>query len=192
MKVLVLGARPSPLTPVIVQSGCEVIEYSEPFGVNFLEKRSVDFAVSYRFKHILRKPVIDYLQGNIINLHISLLPWNRGADPNLWSFLENTPKGVTIHFIDEGLDTGDIIANKEVVFDIHEDTLATMYDVLNKDVIELFEQQWPFIMQGNAERRKQRSGGSSHKIKDKDLFEHFLIEKGWDTPVAELIGKATK
>ena len=38
-------------------------------------------------------------------MHISYLPFNRGAHPNYWSFKDNSPKGVTIHFIDNGIDT---------------------------------------------------------------------------------------
>lgn len=45
-----------------------------------------------------------------MNLHISYLPWNKGADPNFWSCIDGTPAGVTLHHIDAGVDTGDIIA----------------------------------------------------------------------------------
>ena len=44
---------------------------------------------------------------------MSYLPWNRGADPNFWSILEDTPKGVTIHIMDESIDTGDILYQKD-------------------------------------------------------------------------------
>ena len=47
-------------------------------------------------------------------MHISYLPYNRGFYLNFWSFIDNTKKGVTIHYIDEGIDTGDIIFQKEV------------------------------------------------------------------------------
>ena len=40
----------------------------------------------------------------IVNLHISYLPFNRGSHPNYWSFVENTPKGVSIHEIDEQIE----------------------------------------------------------------------------------------
>ncbi len=62
---------------------------------------------------------------SIINLHISFLPWNRGAHPNFWSFYDDTPKGVTIHLIDEGIDTGAIIYQKEITFDRNEKTFES-------------------------------------------------------------------
>ena len=52
------------------------------------------------------------LQIPIVNLHKAYLPYNKGAHPNFWSFAENTPSGITIHVIDSGIDTGNIIYRK--------------------------------------------------------------------------------
>ena len=192
MNVLVFGTLPSPLAPILEEHDRSVVECADPIDVEYLKSNSIEFAVSYRYRHIIRKPIIEYLRGNVINLHVSLLPWTRGSDPNLWSFLENTPKGVTIHYVDEGLDTGDIIAQKEVVFDTSAETLSTTYDRLNVEIVELFRLQWPLIMQSKADRRKQPFGGSFHKVKDKEQFAHLLAENGWDTTVEKLVGKALK
>lgn len=190
MNVLVLSTIPSPIRPIIENYGCDCIERSEPIDAELLRQYTVDFAVSYRFRHIIKKSLIEYLNGKIINLHISLLPWNRGADPNLWSFLENTPKGVSIHYMDEGLDTGDIIAQKSVRFDVGSETLASTYEILNSEILELFKFQWPLIMGGGCSRKKQPLGGTYHRLKDKETYIHLLADKGWDTPVECLLGKA--
>jgi methionyl-tRNA formyltransferase len=190
MKVLLLSIKPSPLKSILEKNSCKVIQRTDPIDLEFLQKSRVEFAVSYRFRHIIKKSIIKHLRGNIINLHISLLPWNRGADPNLWSFLENTPKGVTIHYIDNGIDTGDIIAQKELVFDENSETLASSYEKLNYAIIELFEKMWPLIMHGKSSRRRQPPCGTFHKIRDKQAFEKLLADKGWNTAVKDLIGKA--
>ena len=190
MKVLLLGIKPSPLKSILEKNSCEVIERIDPIDLEFFDRFKIDFTVSYRFRHIIEKSIIKHLRGNIINLHISLLPWNRGADPNLWSFLENTPKGVTIHYIDDGIDTGDIIAQKKLVFDENTETLAGSYEKLNYEIIELFEKTWPLIMHGKASRRTQPAGGTFHKIRDKKAFEKLFADKGWNTAVKDLIGKA--
>jgi methionyl-tRNA formyltransferase len=190
MKVLILGITPSPLTPVLENFGCRLVELEDYVDIDFIRKHSIDFAVSYRYRHLIGGSVIEYLDGKVINLHISLLPWNRGADPNLWSFLENTPKGVSIHYVDEGLDTGDIIAQKEITFEVSNATLSSTYERLNDEVLELFRQQWPLISKGKSSRCKQPLGGSYHSSKDRKSFEYLIEEKGWDTPVSALIGKA--
>lgn len=190
MRVLLLGIKQSPLSPIIMESGCEVLECEDDFDKSLLIDERIDFIVSYRYRHIICKDVVGYMKDRIINLHISLLPWNRGSDPNLWSFLEDTPKGATIHHIDEQVDTGDIISQREVFFDSEVNTLVTTYRQLNEEILELFRQQWPTIMRGEAGRQKQPVGGSFHRARDKKKYEHLFIEKGWGTPVRELIGKA--
>ena len=109
-----------------------------------------DFIVSYGYQIIIKEPLLELFPGRVINLHISLLPWNRGSDPNLWSFLNDTPKGVTIHRIEKGVDTGDILAQREVVFDNNE-TLKTSYDKLTSNIEKLFAEVWPEIRAGNRE-----------------------------------------
>ncbi|SDN44488.1 methionyl-tRNA formyltransferase [Desulfonauticus submarinus] len=192
MNVLLLGPNNLQITSTILNSGCKVIEYSDKIDISFLIENKVNFIVSYRYRHIIKPSVLEFLKGNAINLHISLLPWNRGADPNLWSFLEDTPKGVTIHYIDEGIDTGDIIAQKEIFFNEEQETLATTYNKLNYEIISLFKENWPFILEGKVERKKQPPGGSFHKLLDKKKYEYLLREKGWNTLVKDLKGKALK
>jgi methionyl-tRNA formyltransferase len=97
---------------------------------------------------------------------------------------------VTIHYIDGNLDTGDIIALKEIVFDTLGETLATTYERLNAELIELFRQQWQLIATGKSPRKKQPPGGSFHRVKDKERFMHLLVQKGWHTPVDVLRGRA--
>ncbi len=80
----------------------------------------------------------------VVNLHPGYLPWNRGSDPNLWSWIDNTPKGVTIHYVDEGVDTGDLIAQRLVEFEAHE-TLASSYQRLQVEMVKLFVEHWQSI-----------------------------------------------
>jgi methionyl-tRNA formyltransferase len=150
--------------------------------------QGVDFLLSYRYRHILSKHVLDLFAGRAVNMHISLLPWNRGSDPNLWSFLENTPKGVTIHCLDEGIDTGPILIQREVPNSTG-DTLRTSYDRLVATIEQLFAENWGLLRAGLIKPVPQPRGGTFHRSRDKERFMH-LLTKGWDTPVAGLIGKA--
>jgi methionyl-tRNA formyltransferase len=162
--------------------GDEVTQTIQPLQESMLGGQ--DFIVSYGYRHIIQKPILDRFEDRAINLHISYLPWNRGADPNLWSFLENTPKGVSIHFLNEGIDTGDIIAQRYMKYDIN-DTLRTFYNKLSDCLEDLFKKIWPYIREGKAKRYKQ---GTFHNSKDKDKYKDLLTE-GWDTPVKNVIGR---
>ena len=101
------------------------------------------------------------MQGQIFNLHISLLPYNREASPNFFSFIENTPKGVTIHQINEGLDMGPILAPKELFFDESKETFASGYEKLILEIQMLFKENWSSISDKNyqlyAQTQERRS-----------------------------------
>ena len=190
MNVLLIGLIPSPLKPIVEADDCNVLETDAPISVAYLRTHSVDFVVSYRYRHIIKKDTIDYMKGHIINLHISLLPWNRGADPNLWSFLEDTPKGITVHYIDTGIDTGDIIVQQHIMFDLEHETLSTSYQKLNEKIIQLFSEYWRLITRGKIIPKRQPPGGTFHRSDDKYRFQHLLEKKGWRTPVKDLRGRA--
>lgn len=149
-----------------------------------VERLKPDLLVSYRYRYMITKDIIDFMSKRlgIINCHISLLPHNRGADPNLWSLINNTPKGVTIHYIDEGLDTGYIINQREVFFDKN-DTLKSLYKKLDDRLRGLI---MPTLFQmhlGILKPVKQPpSNAKTHHAHDLDLYKKHLFEnKGFDT-----------
>jgi methionyl-tRNA formyltransferase len=190
MSVLFLGPDCKPITDFLRELGHKVILCEEPIDVNFLDAAKPDFGVSYKYRHIVKKPVIDWFSGRLINLHISYLPWNRGADPNLWSFLTKTPSGVTIHVMDGGLDTGPILAQREVVHDLEKDTLESSYSRLSLAMENLFMEYFGAIIKGQILPRPQsKQKGSFHMLADKTQFEPFWAQKGWQTPLKEIWGK---
>lgn len=185
--ILWLGSRRSNLHLYLVSIGENVIYYEEPIGLNSPKIRNIDFIISYGYRHLIKKDILSKFYKKVINLHISYLPWNRGADPNFWSIVEDTPKGVTIHYIDEGLDTGDILVQKLVKLN-KEDTLRTSYERLSKEIEDLFILNWLDIKSNRVQEISQNlKKGSFHLMRDKSEYEH-LLSKGWDTPIIELLG----
>lgn len=188
MNVLFLGPEQTEIIKCITDSGDEVKVTEEKLSLDSPIIQEIDFLISYGYRHILKPDLLNHFPEKAINIHISLLPWNRGADPNLWSFLEDTPKGVTIHYLDEGVDTGDILVQTETEF-TNQDTLRTSYDKLTKMAIELFQNSWLKIRDGKITPKTQPAGGSVHRLRDRERYQHLLTD-GWDTPVVNLIGMA--
>jgi methionyl-tRNA formyltransferase len=62
---------------------------------------------------LLKQPLIDLFPGRILNIHLGLSPYYRGAGTNFWPLVNGEPEycGATIHFLDAGVDTGPIIAH---------------------------------------------------------------------------------
>ncbi len=192
MNILFLGPACPRIETRLHELGHVVTRREEPLDAAFLQAHSFDFGISYRYQHILTQAMLDRLHNCVINMHISLLPWNRGNDPNLWSFLEDTPKGVTIHKMDAGLDTGDILLQQEAVFDPAGETLRTTHAKLSTMLEDLFLANAEALLAETIPARKQPQGGSCHRYRDKTAFLDLLEEKWWDTPVQPLVGAALK
>lgn len=164
--------------------------FSEKLTLDILKEKKPKFVVSYNYKYIVPADCIDYMQKRIINMHISFLPWNRGASPNIWSFIEDTPKGVTIHEMSPGLDEGDIIFQREVEID-STDTLSSSYKKLNSAIVELFKEHWDELYSGNYIAKKQIEKGSYHTLKDLHEFES-KVEFEWSDLITNFLNRVAE
>lgn len=185
MNILLLGEKSNLIYDKIISLGHNAYIICDKITIDIAEQ--YDFIISFGYRHIIKEDIIDKFINKIINLHISYLPYNKGADPNLWSYLENTPKGVTIHYIDKGLDTGDILVQKLVQDNIETDTLKTSFDRLINEIVVLFNENIDDILKGNIKSKKQQGNGSLHYLKDKEKFIGLIAEKGYNTLVKDLI-----
>jgi methionyl-tRNA formyltransferase len=144
-----------------------------------------EIGVSALFGYILKPEFLALFAGGVVNLHPALLPFNRGQYPNVWSIVEGTPAGATLHYINEGIDTGDIIAQREVPVEPI-DTGATLYAKLEDCCTALFSETWPLIRSGTAPRTPQRRDtGTSHRTRDTHTIDHIDLERSY--PARELI-----
>lgn len=194
MNILFLGPECPRLEQHLHRLGHRLHRVESPLPPGFLPafsgEAAFDFGLSYRYQHILSRDSIAYFAGKLLNMHSALLPWNRGRDPNLWSFLEDTPKGVTIHRINAGVDTGDILLQRELHFDETTATLRTTYAALSDGIERLFLDNAEALLNDALPGRPQPAGGSSHKGTDKTPWLPLIEKLWWDTPVRELVGKA--
>ncbi|HKV41454.1 MAG TPA: formyltransferase family protein [Blastocatellia bacterium] len=142
-----------------------------------IQRLAPEIGVSAMFGYIVRRQLLEIFSAGCINVHTSLLPYNRGAYPNVWSIVDGTPAGVTIHYMDEGVDTGDIIAQREVpVSDC--DTGASLQRKLELACVELFADNWDPIKAGRSARMPQAGGlGSSHRVRDVDAIDTIDLDR---------------
>lgn len=142
-------------------------------SIEAIRQLKPQIGVSALFGYILRKELLDLLPEGCVNLHPALLPYNRGAFPNVWSIVDRTPAGTTIHYIDESVDTGDIISQREVAVEPL-DTGESLYNKLEQASLDLFKETWPLIREGHAPRRAQlKSSGTYHTTRDVELIDHI-------------------
>lgn len=162
----------------------EVFVHQDKLVANDIDRLAPELIVSYSYRHILKGAVLDTMPGRFINLHISLLPFNRGADPNAWSYLDCTPKGVTVHEIDEGVDTGPILLQQPITMDEAKETLASSYRMLHDEMQALFIAHWDDIRAGRVTAKPQSGDGTFHLANDfRRIKERLLGAEGWDVPI---------
>ncbi len=177
------GRSKTKIIDVVIDKDCEVYHTEDLINENV----DFDLIVSFGYRHILRKNVIEGVGCKILNLHISYLPFNKGAHPNFWSFFEGTPSGVTIHVVNEGVDTGPIVYQRYVNFDNGEITFRQTYDRLMYEVEDLFISKINNILSDDWVARPQRGKGSVHFLKD--LPSDF---SGWDSDIEDELKRLDK
>ncbi len=146
-----------------------------------------DHIISYGYKRILDRSTIASARKPILNLHISFLPYNRGMHPNFWSFFDGTPSGVSIHEIEEGIDTGQILLQKEMYFEPKNQTFSQTYWLLRSAVEELFLNNLKAILNDEISSYPQQSEGTYHT--KSDLPRDF---RGWNCNIYNEITRLRK
>ena len=139
--------------------------------------------ISFGYKKIISKKILEKIKRPPINLHISYLPFNKGSHPNFWSFVDKTPKGVTIHEIDKGIDTGKIIFQKKIYFkDFQNLTFKKTYLKLINEIEKLFIKNYKNLINNKYKVKLKRKKGTYHNKSDlpKDL-------KSWNTKIGDYL-----
>ena len=139
-------------------------EINSERGLARLRELTPDVILSVHFGYVLGRDVLGAVRYPL-NLHPSLLPHGRGANPDVWTIVEGAPAGVTLHVMAEKVDAGEILAQCRIASD-WTDTAETLYRRLLAAELELFEQAWPPLVAGELTPSPQRGGGSRHTTKE--------------------------
>ena len=145
MKILILSPYPENLLDPLEEHGDTYIVNKEKIDLSFCKQKGIEFIISYGYRYRITKDILDYLPGKVINLHISYLPYARGAHPVFWSIYESSITGVSIHLVDEGFDTGNILFQKEVDYSREEDTFLSIYKKMQFEIEKLFRMNWKYL-----------------------------------------------
>lgn len=127
---------------------------------------------------LLRAEIIDRFAGCILNLHLGLSPYYRGAGTNFWPLVNREPEcvGATIHYLDAGIDTGPIIAHVRPAWRVDDGP----HDVGNRTIVAAA----PVLVQAarahldrRVRARPQTGGGRLYRRKD---FSAMAVKRLYD------------
>lgn len=123
--------------------------------VNILKDLNPDLIVVVAFGQILPKSILDIPKFGCVNVHVSLLPKYRGAAPINWVIINGEDKtGVTTMYMDEGLDTGDMILTSE--FELNDEiTAGELHDIMKVEGAKVLKETIDLIEKGEAPRIPQ-------------------------------------
>lgn len=123
--------------------------------IDTIKSLNPDVIVVVAFGQILPKGILEIPKFGCINVHVSLLPKYRGAAPINWVIINGEEKtGVTTMYMDEGLDTGDMILKTEVNLD-ENITAGELHDKMMNIGAETLKETLRLIEEGNAPREVQ-------------------------------------
>ncbi len=114
-----------------------------------------DLILSFYYRHLLTKDLLDLPRMGALNLHGSLLPKYRGRAPLNWVLVHGESEtGVTLHYMDERADHGDIVAQRAVPIAV-DDTALTLAGALTRAAADLVDRWYPALAAGTAPRVPQ-------------------------------------
>lgn len=130
--------------PVKLRNDCQI-----------LKTLNIDLIVTCAYGQILSKEVLDIPKLGCINVHASILPNYRGSAPIQWALFNNEKKtGITIYYMDEGMDSGDIIKINEIPIE-ENDNVGTLHEKLSDLGVLTLKEVLPLVLENKAKRVKQ-------------------------------------
>ena len=163
----------SPVKEFAVENGLQVYQPTKVRGnVEFIEKIKAlnpDVICVVAYGKILPKEILEIPKYGCINVHGSLLPQYRGAAPIQWAILNgDTKTGITTMYMDEGMDTGDMIFKEEVEIGENE-TTGELWEKLENVGGKLLVKTLQAIEKGEAPREKQGEDYTMAPMLDKKM-----------------------
>lgn len=155
----------SPVKECALAHGIEVfqpVRIKEADNVEYLRKYNPDIIIVVAFGQILPQSILDMAKYGCINVHASLLPKYRGAAPIQWAVINGEEiTGVTTMRMDIGVDTGDMIAKREVRL-AEDETGGSLFDKLAKVGAQLLVETLDMIADGTAQYIPQDHSVATH------------------------------
>lgn len=149
-------ARSGSVRSLIFQSSSQVSDFVANEGLSF------DLGLLVWWPNIIRSPLLGLPRRGFVNTHPSLLPYGRGKHYNFWSIVDQVPFGVTLHMVDEGVDSGAIVAQVELPYD-WEDTGESLYRRAREAMLKLLQDTYPRLRSLDFETQPQdRGAGTFH------------------------------
>jgi len=130
-------------------------DVNKPAFIEIIRKLAPDLIVSMHYAVIFKRELLEIPRLGCVNEHPSRLPAGRGMTPSFWHMIRGDEcNWITLHFVDPGIDTGDVIAQGSIPV-LPDDTGRTSSKKLSEEGHRIFAENLPLIREGKAPRLPQ-------------------------------------
>ncbi len=168
----------SPIKEVAIKNNIKVLQpikikedYEDIISLN------PDIIITCAYGQIVPEIILNNPKYGCINVHASLLPKLRGGAPIHKAIINGYDEtGITIMYMDKGMDTGDMISKASVKIE-ESDTAESLHDKLQKISVPLLMKTLPSIINGTNKRKKQKEEDATYACNVSREEEHVLFNK---------------
>ncbi|MBP1908191.1 methionyl-tRNA formyltransferase [Methanolobus bombayensis] len=150
-------------------------------SIQKLKELEPDYIICVHFPYVVPKEVLEIPKYGVLNLHPAYLPYNRGWNTPTWAIYDGTPYGATLHFMNEGMDAGDIIHQKGIEI-MPDDTADSLYQKVKMTEFELFKESWESLVHNTYTLKKQDlNKGTIYKKADIESIQFIDLSENVNT-----------
>lgn len=165
------GAHKHNIPTIVFESEDQIVEVLRS------DNRTFDLGLLAWWPKIVGATLLDLPTAGFINTHPSLLPYNRGKHYNFWALVEQSPFGVTLHRVDTGVDSGEVVAQRPISYG-WEDTGKSLFEKASAAMIELVKSAYPTLRTLQFQSTPQSPGaGSFHRAAELDAASQIFLDE---------------
>ena len=130
--------------------------------IDIMQENNVDFVIVYGYRRIIKKEVYEKARYGAVAMHYSLLPKYRGFAPVNWALINGEIEtGVSLFFLTESLDEGDIIEQSSVNIELSDDINSILVKC-DADALKIIDRQFVLFERGIINRIQQDNSQASY------------------------------
>jgi methionyl-tRNA formyltransferase len=171
--------------PLLIQPAATDLQYRD--FVSGFESARIDFLICNSYSMLLPPDLLSRIEYRAINVHAALLPRNRGPNPIQWAIIRGEERtGVTLHFMSDRFDEGDIVAQRPVDI-LPSDTWVSLSLRMKTAAAALLQSEVPAILRGKFSRITQNSALATRNPRLNANSPRIDFDKMSDQEVCNLI-----
>jgi methionyl-tRNA formyltransferase len=176
---LIFTVAENEISKICIDLGIETAVFSsDEKAIAEITERNISPKLGFLvwWPNIVTAKIISITDSGLINTHPSLLPYARGKNYNFWTLVERSPFGVSMHYVEEGIDCGDIVAQRKIEYN-WEDTGGTLFKKAKTAMIELFSENFERLRDMDFVPIEQNiSEGTFHFGKEMDVKSQIFLD----------------